>query len=345
MRLTRPTQAQACTAIGILAFAAFVVLRWGAPPAPAIARPVAELAEQLREPFLERRREAAEALALRASEAGPARSQLLVALADPDLLIRSHAAMALGKIKPPVVGLLIEALNHPNAGARHGAAVALGLIGAPAAPAVPRLVEMLRAPEVAVQHGTKVALERIGPPAVPALLGELLEGPPAARATAAEVLGVIGGESATAMVGPLGVALNDPDEEVRQSAAGALANLGPAAAPILAKALAGPQIDRRRLAARSLAALGPAATSVASDLITALTDRDPFVRSAAADALGQIGHAARAAVPALLAMQNDDATPVRTAATRALVRIIEDAPTAKLGRNGGSRVPQTHLNP
>ena len=345
MRLNRPTQAQVLTVIGLLSFSAFLAVRWGGSVGPAMSRPVAEVAEQLGESSVERRREAAETLARRPGEAGPAQDALLTALGDPDLLVRSHAAIALGRSRPPAIGLLIGTLNHADSGSRHGAALALALIGPPAAPAVPRLVQLLRAEVAAERYAAKEALGRIGPAAVPALLDELVAGPPAARAAAADALGTIGRDSAAETARPLGVAMDDPDGSVRESAAGALANLGPAAVPILSKVLAGPNPDGRRLAACALVVHGAAATPEAATLIAALADPDPVVRSAAADALGRIGHAARDAVPALLAMQTDEASPVRAAATRALIRIIEDAPTVRLGPGGISRLPQTHLKP
>ena len=150
-------------------------------------RQVAELAEQLRDPSVQERRQAAEALARRPAEAGPAQDSLLAALDDGDLLVRSHAALALGRMQPPAVEQMMATLDHPFPGARHAAARRSVWSAGTAAPAVPKLVELLRSREDAVKYAARESLGRIGPAAVSSLLEEMRAGPPVARVAAAEL--------------------------------------------------------------------------------------------------------------------------------------------------------------
>ena len=99
---------------------------------------------------------------------------------------------------------------------------------------------------------------------------DLLSDPdPALRALAARTFWGMGARAGSGAIAPLAEALADTDVSVRVSAAMALDNMGPAAAPAV-----------------------PA-------LIKALRDPDAKVRPWAARALGSIGPAAEAAVPAL----------------------------------------------
>lgn len=88
--------------------------------------------------------------------------------------------------------------------------------------------------------------------------------------------------------------------DLPRSAAGSLAQIGPAAIPALKEALADDKPQVRRQAARALGKMGPDAEAAVSDLTKALNDADPTVREAAAQALGKIGPAAAPAIPDLI---------------------------------------------
>lgn len=87
---------------------------------------------------------------------------------------------------------------------------------------------------------------------------------------------------------------------VRQTATDSLARIGLPALPALIAALKDPQADVRDRAAQALARMGPPAQEAVPALVAALNDTDWRVRRSAARALGQIGPGAEAAVPALI---------------------------------------------
>lgn len=93
-----------------------------------------------------------------------------------------------------------------------------------------------------------------------------------------------------------------PREEfgLSETAADALARIGPAAVPQVMPLLFHTDPAHRRQAAGIFAQMGPAAEPAVPNLIALLEDPDPAVRKAAARALGQIGPAAASAVPALV---------------------------------------------
>jgi HEAT repeat protein len=93
--------------------------------------------------------------------------------------------------------------------------------------------------------------------------------------------------------------------DLPRSAAGSLAQIGPAAIPGLKSALLDANPLVRRQAARALGKMGPEAEPAVSELIAALEDSDPTVREAAVQALGKIGPAAAPAIPALIKALED----------------------------------------
>lgn len=133
------------------------------------------------------------------------------------------------------------------------------------------------------------------------------------RATAAHLLGVLGGEGALPR---LGLLLADRDEEVRAVAVRALGRLGdPAAAVALVSALAGSGAPLPHHAVMAtLRRIGPAAWTA----LRSFADHpDALVRARVAEALGLLG-AVRAA-PTLVAMlAGDPSEEVRLRAARAL---------------------------
>ena len=165
---------------------------------------------------------------------------------------------------------LTELLDSGDPVLRGWAIQALGEIGPDAAPAVPALLRMLdqgfdfmrvlaadalckidpkqvdrvlpvfrqglgKAGAFDTTSTAADALGRVGKPAVPTLLDVLKMGNTAARADAAEALGMVGPDAADA-VPALTEALHDPSPAIRRAALEGLGGIGPAAAPATERA-------------------------------------------------------------------------------------------------------------
>ena len=173
------------------------------------------------------------------------------------------------------------------------AANALGMIGPEAKEAAPALTEKLF--EALLNGNWRVglaaaqALGRIGPDAkeaVPALLKAL--GNKYIRVGAAFALTKINSSTADQSISLIIEALNDESSFIRDTAAQALVEIGPAAV---------------------------------SPLIAALKDENLRVRKAAAIALGHIGPDAREAVPALIMALEEGDMELRGIAEKSLEKI------------------------
>jgi len=156
------------------------------------------------------------------------------------------ATLALGAGGPDDV---LAALAHPSSRVRDAALAGLGT----ADPALLRaLAGALASPDPHLRGAAALALARLGSPALPTLEG----------------------------------ALGGPGEGARVSAAIALGHARlPASAPALGRALADPSPRVREAAAAALGNLGPAARAQAPALTALLPDGDEAVRQAAAQAL------------------------------------------------------------
>jgi hypothetical protein len=97
--------------------------------------------------------------------------RLIAALRDPDVEVRQNLAVALAKIGPSSVELLVDALKDPAAERRSGAAYALALIGPPARSAVPALIDALSDKDVDVRRQVSYAISRLVPTGKPPGLG------------------------------------------------------------------------------------------------------------------------------------------------------------------------------
>lgn len=104
-----------------------------------------------------------------------------------------------------------------------------------------------------------------------------------------------------------------PVGDLPKSAAGSLAQIGPAAIPALKTALADANPQVRRQAARALGQMGPEADTAVPALTAAVQDTSPEVREAAVQALGKIGPAAAPAIPELIKALGDETAPSATA--------------------------------
>ena len=198
-------------------------------------------------------------------ELGPAASDaipaLINALADGDSAVRSRAAEALGAVGPgndQVVGALtaqlktaearsaarglarcgpvaltatdalIALLDNPDPDIRWNAERTLGKIRATAA--IPRLVALLNDPDDQVREHAAEALGDIGPEAastVPALIAALKDKYMKVRRDSARSLGQMGPAAKEALPALQAIAKDDPEETVRQAAAGAIKRIQP----------------------------------------------------------------------------------------------------------------------
>jgi serine/threonine-protein kinase len=157
--------------------------------------------------------------------------------------------------------------------------------------------------------------------AVPHLVEGLADRSDVVRWRSAEALGKIG---STKAVGPLAASLKDRDPLVRTESARALTRIGPRAkeaTAALAANLSDTDVYSRRQAAKALVAIGKDSGAALPALVEALKDKDKFVRLESARALGLIGPEARTAVPALTLASKDGEPLVARAAAEAVRRI------------------------
>lgn len=149
---------------------------------------------------------------------------------------------------------------------------------------------------------------------------QLQDHAPIARCAAAEALGKMGAEAATAT--PMLTQLHtDNVLQVRILSAMALGNIGPSArtaVPVLTKLLEDNNRDVRSCAAESLGQIGAGDQQTILNLIRLLNDEDRFVQSAAAGALGRMGIAE---VPTLTEVVADKSSGVRLAAGKSLAEL------------------------
>jgi HEAT repeat protein len=192
------------------------------------------------------------------------------------------------------------------------------------AEAVPTLVELLGARSPEISDKAIDALIDIGPEAeaaLPDLVRMLREGQENLPLRLPHAIAIIGGAETVPV---LIQALNHPNVSIRQRAAWALGDLGPAAqaaVPALREALQNP--ETRRDAARGLGDIGEGSAAAVPDLIALLAD--DRADDAAVNALGQIG---RAAVPALIRAVESPNAAIRKGAVDALRRMRSDAAPA-----------------
>lgn len=198
---------------------------------------------------------ATDALAQMAKEAVSARAELVIAVTDPDPVVRGIAIRAVGEMAPDVPGAVPALTTRFPEGE---AIQATAKFGPAAAEAVPALRSMLKYADPAVRWQAARALGKIGEPALPAL-ADLMR-----------------------------LAESDPDPSVREHAAEAMGDIGPAAAagiPSLVKALGDKVARVRRDAVRSLGQMGPAAKAALADVRRATEDPDENVKKAAQGAV------------------------------------------------------------
>jgi HEAT repeat protein len=210
---------------------------------------------------------------------------------------RAAGAATLGDMaSPAAVPGLIDALDDRAREVRASATRSLALLGA--AVAVEPIVEALANGRVQRAVGGW-ALMQIGAPALTRLRGLLHHDDPNVRASAAELIGLVGEASdASELIG----LLRDPSAEVRAKSAHALGRLG--------------------------------SGDAAAMLRGALGDRIFFVRAAAARALGQL--ADRPSIPALIHQAQTDRFEPAQAAARALAELSPNGLSAMAQLDSGN---------
>ncbi len=259
------------------------------------------------------RTQAALALGRIGSPAAAVAPGLIALLKDSDETVRCQAAESLGKVggeEGPTVTALADLLQDTSPPVKAAAARALGAMTTAAASAVPSLVPLLQDREEAVRTAAAEAIARVGPldgATMEALVGGLVSPDTVVRAQTAEALGTIGATAGEATAALI-VAIKDGNDRVRAKAVEALGKLGESAA----------------------------AAAVPS-LVRALRDQDNWVSALAAEALGQMGESADGAIPALVRSLGHLNPQVRANAAEALGKMGMAAAGARLALEKAAR--------
>ncbi len=282
---------------------------------------------------------------------------LIKSLADRDSLVRSAAAHSLGQIGPgaaSAVPAMVTAFKRASGFDKGIIGPAIGAIGPLA---VPALIELSQDSNENTRWEAVRAIRIVGPGAGAAekRLNELLSDQSIIRVEAAFALWKI--RPRPALINVFALALADPDEFARSSAADHLAEIGPDAVPAmpgLIRALADTSGSVRGLAARALGKFGPRAKiavpallrvaahpgewstlnetvkrigpEAVPALIHGLDDPEyPAGHVPAAVALGQFGPLAAAAVPRIRALLANSRGEARVSLAQTLWRIDRDS--------------------
>jgi HEAT repeat protein len=247
---------------------------------------------------------------------GSSRSAWTKRLSDGPDNDRSAAVTALAAGKADAVPVLRSILLHPESEAKWRAADALGRIGEPAAlPAVPDLCRNLDDADPLVVDVAAQTLGLLGAPAaaeaVPALVREF----PNIECIRAVAKFGPAGQLAT---DPLRMLLTHESAIVRWNALRTLGKIRAIATqPDVVRALADSNPEVREHAAEALGDFGPAAITAGAELEKALADPAPRVRRDAVTSFGKFGPAAKAYLPAVQRLKDDAHAEVKAAAVRA----------------------------
>jgi HEAT repeat protein len=247
---------------------------------------------------------------------------LIEGLKSPNAKIRAACCLVLSKLGPaakPAVDALVVAATDASPDVGAAAIDALGLIGPVGKPAIPTLALALKNGEFSIRFSAKYALARIGKPAMPTLIQLLKSKNDDEVEVAIEVLQEmkVNVEEATQ---PLMALLDSKNDRVAVKAANALGVIGKPARKATPKliALLSRDYETALQARNALKGIGQPAVP---DLIRALSNENPQVRSEAASVLGLIGKDARPATEPLMRMATADVESARFNAVQSLGKI------------------------
>ena len=288
---------------------------------------LAALISQLRDPASKIRAAAAEAIAELGPSAGSAGPNLAALLTDPSVQVRRAAARAVHATRADAVAVLpalVKAVEDTDPVVRASAMEALNEIGKAA---VPSLTQSLRNTRTA--YWACMALGEIGADAAPAVPGltELLakDRRPEVRREAALALGAVG-PAAAAAVPRLSEALDDTDPGVRMGAVFAIGRIGPAARGAktrLERLLqGGPLPLLRALTAWALARIQPddrhAVQRAVALLVESMWSQEPRVRTTAARGLADLHPPSELVLPAMVQILDQGPRELHTDVLRVL---------------------------
>jgi HEAT repeat protein len=233
------------------------------------------------------------------------------------------ALIAIGKGRPEVAPVLVEALTDPHPFLRRHAAGGLGKFGAAVPGIAGPLLRALHDPDDRVRMLAAESLATFGEAldaAVPVLVEALQDRHDGDRRSEAAAYLAVCGPAALEALPHIVEALHDIDARVRLHAAEAVWRIGRQASPavdVLVKLVEGE---------------GGFTTQFLDDGIgcfncvesLSVSDSDPVIQAAAARILGDIGPPAKAAAPALTAAL-EEANPVGRDAAAALQKINSEA--------------------
>jgi HEAT repeat protein len=292
---------------------------------------VPHLLKQMKSPDVHTRIVAMERIAiLRVRSRESALDLFEVAIHDSNQEAAATAASALTKtdlaVSRDLIRALIPRLKSAQPQARHGAAVVLGSMGAPAKAAVPSLIETSYDPDALVRERSIGALGLIGIPAqvvVPRLIEALDDPDPYVRYRAAAVFAfsmpsqVCQGaadvfrrhlQDQSMVANLMRIALAQAEDPNQRSKLAAYRHEVAHAAGS----------DIRSYALRQLAILGPSAGAALPEITESLGDKYALNRYLAAEALGSVGAAAWPSAAALRNSLQDSDPLVRASAAEAL---------------------------
>jgi len=239
----------------------------------------------------------------------------------------AEALLNIGAPADQVLPALVRAMESRDSLVRHDAAWALGRLGPGAKTAIPLLLRALEDEDNEVQWAAAVALGQMGEGAVDGLVQLLDHEDPRVRQWAARALGETGPAAKSAAARQRRAVEEDTDKEVRATGVWAMGTVGgESVIPALSAALEHEDPRVRVLACDGLRHLNAHAAEAVPALAEALSCQDPEVRKWAAIGLGEKAPRDKHAIRALAAALGDNDPNVRLEAARALRAI---GPAAK----------------
>ncbi|HTU26269.1 MAG TPA: HEAT repeat domain-containing protein [Pirellulales bacterium] len=262
------------------------------------------------------RSHAAYALGALGPGGAPYTKQLVALITDPDMHVRRAVVRAIGKIHSDpeiVVPAMVQALSTADPSDALAAIRSLAMYGEKAAPAAIKVLKEAP-PKSKARYWACVLLAELGPKAEPGidpLKAALSDEDPGTRMQAALALGQIGPAAKSAVPALVHVLDDDALTGVRYTAAYALGQIGDKeAVASLKKASVGKDTLLSTLSIWAIAKLEPeneqAVGKAIDAIVSAMEDKRPEVRQAAAQALWDLKAPHEKVGPALAAALNDE---------------------------------------